>query len=52
MYSELNLLALLVAPVIAYLTAALIFGFIEVEKNDQALPDSPNPSRYRNGHQQ
>lgn len=50
MFYQLNLLTILLAPVIAYLAAALIFSLIENKDEGQNLSISASNLHYRDGH--
>jgi hypothetical protein len=52
MFYQLNLLLLLLAPLIAYLAAALMFGLVTRQQTNQSLPQNTQSVRFRNGHYQ
>lgn len=54
MFSQLHLITLIFAPVMAYLAAALIFSLVESKKGSHAYPaNTPTNTaniRYHDGH--
>lgn len=54
MFSQLHLITLIFAPVMAYLAAALIFSFVESKKGGHAYPANASSNnaniRYHDGH--
>lgn len=50
MFSHIDLLTLLLAPVMAYLAAALIFSAIESKKNSQTVSANSATMHYHDGH--
>jgi ABC-type bacteriocin/lantibiotic exporter with double-glycine peptidase domain len=52
MFYQLNLLLLLIAPLLAYLAAALMFSLVARQKTNQSLPQNTESVRFRGGHYQ
>jgi hypothetical protein len=52
MFYQLNLLLLLIAPLLAFLAAALMFTFATKQQTNQSLPQNTESVRFRNGHYQ
>lgn len=52
MFYQLNLLLLLIAPLLAYLVAALMFSLVTRQQTNQSLPQNAKSVRFRNGHYQ
>lgn len=50
MFNHIDLLILLLAPVMAYLAAALIFSLVESKKNSHAVPANAPTLHYHDGH--
>ncbi len=50
MFNHIDLLILLLAPVMAYLAAALIFSVVESKKNNHAVPVNSSSLHYHDGH--
>lgn len=49
MFNHIHLLTILLAPVVAYLSAALIFSLIESRKNSHAAPVNSTVLHYHDG---
>ena len=49
MIYQLDLLALLLAPVMAYLAAALFFSLLDSDSEERTLPATATNLHYRNG---
>jgi hypothetical protein len=47
MFYQLNLLLLLIAPLLAYLAAALMFSLVARQKTNQSLPQNTESVRFR-----
>lgn len=50
MFYQLDLLTLLIAPLITYLAAALVFSLISKRDENQNLPLSASNLHYHDGH--
>ncbi len=50
MFYQLELLTLLIAPLITYLAAALVFSLLTNKDENQGLPLSTTNLHYRDGH--
>ena len=49
MIYQMDLLTLLLAPVMAYLAAALFFSLLDEDSEERSLPANPTNLHYRNG---
>lgn len=49
MFFQLHLFTLLIAPVMAYLAAALMFSLLTKRDEEQSLPISASNVRFRDG---
>ncbi|WP_193362866.1 protease-associated domain-containing protein [Aliiglaciecola lipolytica] len=49
MLNHIDLLTLLLAPVMAYLVAALVFSLVERRKNGHAVPVNASNLQYHDG---
>lgn len=49
MFNHFHLLVLLLAPVMAYLAAALVFSVVEIRKNSHAVPANKSHFKYHDG---
>ncbi|MFA3792815.1 hypothetical protein AB6T38_17035 [Aliiglaciecola sp. SL4] len=49
MFNHIHLLTLLLAPVMAYLAAALVFSLVESKKNSHAVPVNGSNLQYHDG---
>ena len=50
MFYQLDLITLLLAPLITYLAAALVFSLISKRDHNQSLPLSATNLHYHDGH--
>ena len=49
MIYQMDVLTLLLAPVMAYLAAALFFSLLDKDSKERTLPANSNNLHYRNG---
>ena len=49
MIYQMDVLTLLLAPVMAYLAAALFFSLLDKDSKERPLPANPTNMHYRNG---